>query len=193
VNPITHLLASWTVANIPRLEKRDRAIVTISGLIPDLDGAGAIVEVLTRDTGHPLYWWTDYHHVLGHNIGIGLALLAAGLAAGRRRVMTGLMALSAFHLHLLGDLVGARGPEGFDWPIPYLLPFSDHLQLSWSGQWALNAWPNIVITIVLLTITFYLAWLRGFSPLEMISRRADQAFVGALHKRFGSPGRKDPG
>jgi hypothetical protein len=193
VNPITHLLASWTVANIPTLERRDRAVVTVSGLVPDLDGAGAIVEVLTRETNHPLYWWTDYHHVLGHNLGVGLALLVAGLAAGRRRAMTGLMAFLAFHLHLLGDIVGARGPEGFDWPIPYMLPFSERLQLSWSGQWALNAWPNIVITIVLLAITFYLAWRRGFSPLEMISHKADRAFVGALHKRFGEPERKDCG
>jgi hypothetical protein len=32
-------------------------------------------------------------------------------------------------------------------------------------------------------LTFYLAWERGYSPLEMISKRADVAFVAALRQR----------
>ncbi len=28
-----------------------------------------------------------------------------------------LLVLFSFHLHLLGDLVGARGPDGDQWPI----------------------------------------------------------------------------
>ena len=53
----------------------------------------------------------------------------------------GLAALS-FHLHLLGDIIGAKGPEGYQWPIPYFQPFSNSLQITWEGQWAINAWPN---------------------------------------------------
>jgi hypothetical protein len=41
-----------------------------------------------------------------------------------------------------------------------------------------------VITWALLGLTFYLAWLRGYSPLEMISRRADREFIDALRRRF---------
>jgi predicted amidophosphoribosyltransferase len=48
----------------------------------------------------------------------------------------------------------------------------------------LNAWPNIIITVVLLGITLWLAWRRGFSPLEMISSKWDQSFVEALRRRF---------
>ena len=62
--------------------------------------------------------------------------------------------------------------------------FSSAVQLSWHGQWALNAWPNLVITIGLLLLTLELAWWRGFSPLEMISTKADLVFVAALQKRF---------
>ena len=40
MSPITHLLASWTVASIPKLEKRDRAIITLAGISPDIDGLG---------------------------------------------------------------------------------------------------------------------------------------------------------
>jgi len=47
-----------------------------------------------------------------------------------------------------------------------------------------NAWPNFAIAISLLLLTFYLAWKRGLSPLEMVSLRADAAFVAALRKRI---------
>jgi hypothetical protein len=60
-------------------------------------------------------------------------------------------------------------------------------ELTWSGQWQLNAWPNFAITGALLALMFYLAWRRGFSPLEMVSGRADRAFVKALRERFGEP------
>jgi hypothetical protein len=37
---------------------------------------------------------------------------------------------------------------------------------------------------MLLLITFWLAWRRGFSPLEMVSEKMDAAFVGTLRRRF---------
>jgi hypothetical protein len=90
----------------------------------------------------------------------------------------------SFHLHLMADLLGARGPDGDQWPIPYLLPFSNQWQLTWSGQWALNAWPNFAITGTLIAVTIWLARRRGFSPLELFSRRADAVFVSTLRRRF---------
>jgi hypothetical protein len=99
--------------------------------------------------------------------------------------MSTLLALLAFHIHLLCDLAGARGPDGHQWPIPYFLPFSNHWQLTWQGQWAINAWPNILFTMLLLGITFYVAWQRGYSPLELVSKKADAAFVSAIRRRFG--------
>jgi len=56
--------------------------------------------------------------------------------------------------------------------------------LTWSGQWALNAWPNFVVTAVLIGIAFILARKRGFSPVEMFSSKADAIFVRALRTRF---------
>jgi lysophospholipid acyltransferase (LPLAT)-like uncharacterized protein len=35
-----------------------------------------------------------------------------------------------------------------------------------------------------LLMTFYLAWKRGFSRVEMVSPKADAAFVAALRKRI---------
>jgi hypothetical protein len=104
-------------------------------------------------------------------------------ALATERWKTAGLAFLSFHLHLFEDLLGSRGPDNDPWPIPYCMPFSRACELSWGGQWALNAWPNFALTIVLLLVTFYLAWARGFSPLEMVSRNADAALVAALRKR----------
>src|SRR6266566_113479 len=111
-----------------------------------------------------------------------LAVVAAVLA--KQRVKTTFLVLLSFHLHLLADLVGARGPDGEQWPIPYLLPLMKEVQLTWSSQWALNAWPNFVVTADLIAIAFILARGRGFSPLEIFSSKADAIFVRALRTRF---------
>ena len=184
MSPVTHFLLGWVTANAANLNRRERAMVTIAGIIPDADGFGIVAEIATRDSAHPLMWWSEYHHVLGHNIGFCLLVTAAGYALATRRTLTASLVFLSFHLHLLGDLIGARGPDGEQWPIPYLSPFSAAWQWTWSGQWALNGWPNLVITAAMLATTLWLAWRRGYSPLELLSSRADNALVAALRQRF---------
>ncbi len=87
--------------------------------------------------------------------------------------LTALLVFISFHLHLLCDLIGARGPDGDQWPIPYLKPFSNAIQLTWHGQWALNAWQNFVITGFLLLATFWIAWRYGSSPVELVSEEVE--------------------
>lgn len=123
MSPITHLLISWVVADADNLNKRERAIVTLAGLVPDIDGIGIVAEVLTQQSDRPLTWWTDYHHMLGHNLSFSLVVAAVSVALATKRWKTAALAFLTFHLHLLCDLVGARGPDGYQWPIPYLLPF----------------------------------------------------------------------
>ncbi len=189
MNPITHLLVGWGLANSAPLNRLERACITLAGVAPDFDGLGIIVDVATQNSAAPTEWWGTYHHILGHNLAFGLAAGTATFLVSKGRWLATFLALLSFHLHLFGDIVGARGPDGDQWPIPYLLPFSHEWQLAWSGQWELNAWPNFLITIVLLSITFYLAWGRGYSPIEMVSVRADRAFVATLRQRFGFPTR----
>ena len=188
MSPVTHFLIGWSVGCMAPLNQRERAVVALAGVAPDLDGLGAIAEVATRDSDRPLLWFSEYHHVLGHNIGAALLVMAVAFMIAQKRWLTAVLAGISFHLHLIGDLVGGRGPDGYEWPIPYLLPFSDSWELIWSGQWALNAWPNFVVTGAALSFTFYVAWTRGISPLEMISTRANEAFVTTLRNRFGDPG-----
>ena len=186
MNPITHFLTGWAVAQSDTLSKRERLLVTVACVIPDIDAFGIIAEILTRDSENPLLWWSQYHHMLTHNIGFGILVTVISYALAKKRWLTAVIVFASFHLHLLGDLIGARGPDGYAWPIPYLRPFSDSWQWVWSGQWELNAWPNIVITLALLAAAFYFAVHRGYSPLEFISGRADKAFVQTLRNRFGS-------
>ncbi len=186
MSPVTHFLTGWVFANCARLERKERALVTLACVIPDVDGLGIIPELLTRNSAHPLLWFTLYHHSL-HTLAFALVVAVVAFALARQRWKTGLLALLSFHLHLLEDVLGSRGPDGYQWPIPYLQPFSHSLQFAWRGEWALNGWPNVAITIALLLVTLGLAWWRGFSPLEMISAKADAAFVGTLRRRFRRP------
>jgi hypothetical protein len=192
VNPASHLLVGWAVANAAALERRDRAIVTLAGVVPDVDGLGLLADFARHGgNGDPTWYWA-LHHQLAHNFTAALVFSAAAFAFARRRVATAALAFLAFHLHLLGDLAGSRGPDGYQWPIAYLEPFSDAWQLTWSGQWLLNGWQNLGLTALLLAWTLLLAWRDGRSPLELVSPRADRAFVRALRLRFGEPGAKPP-
>ncbi|MBI3329122.1 MAG: metal-dependent hydrolase [Nitrospinae bacterium] len=184
MNPVTHVLLSWLVANTAPLTRRERVVVTVAGAIPDFDGLGFIAEQLTAGQEGALTWYSDYHHVLGHNLSFGLLVVGMSWLVCRRRWTPAALSVVSFHLHLLGDLISGRGPDGYQWPVPYLFPFSDIWQWTWSGQWALNAWPNFVVTGVALLATLYLAVQRGYSPLEIISAAADRRFVATLRSRF---------
>jgi len=188
MNPISHFFASWLVSNTTSLNRRERTLITIAGVVPDLDGLVIIGDFFSKNSEYPLELWGKYHHVLTHNIGFAILVTLCSLAiAKKRKYMTALLVWISFHLHLFGDLVGARGPEGYQWPIPYLLPFSNTWQLAWKGQWALNAWPNLVITAIAIISTLFLAWKKSYSPIEIISQKADNAFIEILHIRFGKP------
>jgi len=187
MNPVTHLLVGWTVANSASLERRDRGIVTVAGVIPDVDGLGILIDLARNNGDGDLSWWWALHHNLAHNLTTAVLYSAAAFFVAKRRFATAGLAFLAFHLHLLGDVAGSRGPDGYQWPIAYLNPFSNAWQLTWSGQWELSARQSFAITALLLAWTFRIAWLRGRSPIEIVSPRTDRAFTRTLRERFGEP------
>lgn len=188
MNPVTHGLLSWLVGNLPReTTRRERVLVTVGGLIPDIDGVGAVPDVITRTfTETPTAFFHEYHHLL-HTLPFALAVTAgaAALAPATARVRTAALFFVTFHLHLLCDVAGSRGPDGSQWEIPYLWPLSDAVQLRWSGQWPLDAWPNVAITVAALLAVGWIAVRRGWSIVELVSLRADAAVVRTLRARFG--------
>ncbi|HKD78453.1 MAG TPA: metal-dependent hydrolase [Candidatus Angelobacter sp.] len=215
MSPVTHFFAGWVLAcasPVP-LRRREKALVVAAAVAPDLDGLGIIPELLTRHSSHPLLWFSEYHHSL-HTLSFALicaiaAFLVSGPLTGRKMSqhkvgstnvasgletsrlaphpwVTAMLVFVSFHLHLLGDLAGARGPDGYQWPIPYLKPFSNAAELAWHGQWALNGWQNFAFTGLLLLVTFWFAWKNGASPLELVSGPANRAFVLTLRQRMPS-------
>jgi inner membrane protein len=187
MNPITHLLASWTLADgAGRIFDRDRKIVTWAGVAPDIDGLPILVDGFNALVFHRSSdWYTRFHHSVAHGLPAALITCAVASVLAKNKAKTALFSLLSFHLHLLCDLLGSRGPDPDDiWPISYLAPFSSRRTVSWSGQWALNAWPNVAFTLALLTIIFYRAHKVGYSPVGLFSKKADEEFVSALRNRF---------
>ncbi|ABF42347.1 membrane-bound metal-dependent hydrolase [Candidatus Koribacter versatilis Ellin345] len=185
MSPATHLLAAGVLAGFSRLDHRGRVAVMIAGVIPDIDGLGVVPELFTRHSAHPLLWFSEFHHQL-HTLLFAIIVTLVAVAFCGERLKTALFVLASFHLHLLCDLIGARGPDGDSWPIPYFAPFTQAHAWTWSGQWPLNGWQNFAITGLLLVATFWLAVRNGNSVVELFSTRADERFVGTLRGRLRS-------
>ena len=185
MSPVTHFLIGWVAGAATNLDRRERTLVALAGVAPDLDGLGIIPELLTRNSQHPLPWFSEYHHLLFHNLAFAVVVAAAGYVLARHsRWKASVMCFVSVHLHLLGDVLGARGPDGYQWPVPYLLPFTSRGAWSWSGEWALNSWQNMAITLTALAICIWFAAMKGFSPVEVFSEHADHAFVEVVRRRL---------
>ncbi|MBL8382873.1 MAG: metal-dependent hydrolase [Burkholderiales bacterium] len=187
MSPITHFLVGWSALERALPARRDKALVALAGLAPDLDGLGIVVDFATRTLGLPeTNYYQDFHRLFGHGLAAALviALAVAALATARRRAAV--LAFVSVHLHFACDLVGSRGngPEDI-WGIWYFAPFSTAHEIAWSGQWPLVGWQNMAITAVLLVVVLRRAVATGYSPLAIVSARADAALIAALRARFG--------
>ena len=182
VSPVTHLLTSWLVAAHGTDNPRDCRWVALAGLAPDADGLGLVWDIASGALAAgeaPLY--QKYHHHLLHGLvgGMLLALLAAAVSRRKGRVV--LLTLAVFHLHLLCDLLGSRGPDPGDlWPIYYLAPLSNQWLWVWHGQWCLDGWQNKCITVALMLWCLWLPLRLGHSVVGVFNRRADAVFVQVL-------------
>lgn len=174
MNPIVHAELSWLGAQ--RLtERRDRLLVTLAGVLPDLDG-------LTLAAGEDLYG--QWHHVLTHGFVSALAISAILAAFARKRLAVFGLALVMFHLHLACDLAGS-GPG---WPLFYFWPFS-RTEWFWSGQWDLASWQNGVIGLVATLAVLGCAVPFRRTIVELFSVRADAQVVATVRQRLG---RREP-
>jgi hypothetical protein len=186
MSPFTHLIGSWLVASATTTNPRDRKLVTLVGVLPDADGLGVIPDVIgSWSSGKEctFHYYQQYHHLLLHGWpgAIVISVLLTFFARQRWRVL--LLCLLVFHLHLLCDLVGSRGPSPGDWwPICYSEPLFRHPIWFWKHQWQLDGWQNKIIFIVLFGIALWLAARRGYSFVEVISRRLDSIFTGVLQR-----------
>ncbi len=186
MNPITHLLASWTFAEKVTADARDRNLVTWAGVLPDLDGLGLALDMGRGLLGMPgRGYYGAYHHSLLHGLWAAVALSVVLALFARRRLRVAVLAFLAVHLHLLLDIVGSRGPgPGDAWPVEYLAPFSDRWTVVWLEQWPLNAWPNVAFTIMLLGYAVWVAIRQGYSVVGMFNSGVDAKVVEVLRLRW---------
>jgi hypothetical protein len=186
MSPITHFLASWTIAEGSTQDRRERLWICLAGIAPDLDGLGVAVDLANDVLGRaPSQWFAVYHHFLFHGLFGALAMVAIAWVAGIKRWRAALLIFLAFHLHLLCDLVGARGPASYDiWVIHYLGPITRAWTFWWSHQWPLNGWQNMLLTAALIAWSVVRIVRGGASPLSLFNKSWDAAIVVALQTRF---------
>jgi len=184
MSPITHFFVGWTALERLQPTRRDKALVVLAGLAPDLDGLGIVVDFATRALGLPATdYYQAFHRIYGHGIAAALVIAAVAGVIGTRRWWVALWAFVSVHLHFLCDVLGSRGSTAEDiWGIYYFAPFSLAYEISWSGQWPLVGWQNMAITAALLAIVAARATTAGYSPLGLLSTRADAAFVDTLRE-----------
>jgi inner membrane protein len=184
MSPETHLLTGWLIAAYATDNPRDCRVVTLASILPDADGLGVILDEINRFSGHPqTHYYALYHHYLLHGIFGALVLTALLSTFARNRVRVALLCLIVFHLHLLCDFVGSRGPAPEDlWPIFYFGPFDKDPMWLWKHQWRLDGWQNRYFSVVLFVWALVLAERKGHSVVGVFNRRADAIFVAVLHK-----------
>jgi len=185
MSPITHLLASWVVAAKTTTNPRDCRLVTLAGVLPDADGLGFFVDMVRNSIKNTddFHLYQNFHHWYLH--GIFGALVVSGIltAFGSQRWRVFLLCLLTFHLHLLCDLLGSRGPTPGDlWPIYYFGPLTQRWVIFWHHQWRLDGWQNMLITVVLVFWALWMASKRNDSVVGVFNRRADRAFLQQLKK-----------
>jgi inner membrane protein len=127
---LTHIGLSWIIANLTAGSRKDRVLIVLAGLLPDLDGVGILWS-------EPAY--LAAHRAAGHSLLFAVLLAVLIWRTSDAAVRTTVLGLISFHVHLLLDVVGTGGL-----PIRYLWPISN-AEWTWSGRWTLASWPNVAV------------------------------------------------
>jgi hypothetical protein len=182
MSPITHFMVGWVGLERFHASNRDKALVVCAGLAPDVDGLGIVVDFATRTLGLPeTDYYQSFHRMYGHGLPAAVLLSALVGMCGVNKIRVALCTFISIHLHLLCDLLGSRGSGAEDiWGVFYFAPINVAYELSWHSQWPLVGWQNMVISATLLAILMWRAARTGYSPLVLLSARADGPFVATL-------------
>jgi inner membrane protein len=163
----THFFLSWAVAEVKPLSFRDRWLVAMTGIAPDLDGLGIIQGVES---------FQKWHHTFGHALPSGICILTIAILLSKQKSLVPWLCLGTYYLHILCDFFGSGGPEGSSWPILFFWPVSDVAYYS-PYQWELNSPINITITILAILALIFLGARRERTPMELFSKSLDQKIV----------------
>jgi len=184
MSPITHGLLSWTLLERSQTSRRDKALVVLAGVVPDLDGLGIVADFATRLLGlAETNYYQQFHRMVGHGLPAALAIAVMAGLLGRDKLRVAAVALVSVHLHFLCDLIGSRGSTADDlWGIYYFAPLAMQPEWLWAGQWPLTGWQNMAITALLLFAIMRRATVTGYSPLSLVSTAGDGQLVATLRR-----------
>jgi hypothetical protein len=182
VSPLTHLFGSWLIAAKTTGNPRDCRLVALAGILPDADGLGLVLDLATAALNDkPTAYYHQYHHYLLHGAFGAVVLTGLLTCFARQRWRVAVLSLVVFHLHLLCDFIGSRGPSPEDlWPIFYFGPFYKDPMWIWKGQWRLDGWQNKLVFLALFAWAIKLTLAHGRSVVGVFSQRADSVVVGVL-------------
>jgi inner membrane protein len=183
MTPPQHLIISWVVANSVTLDRRARVCITLAGILPDVDGLGYVIDRINLRFDIYSNYYTDYHHFIGHNIFAGLLIASMMAYFCQHKIAVFLLSLLTFHLHLLADLAGSMGGDGYQWPIYYLYPLMPDLAITWSEQWELSSWRNSAIGSSFFIIALIIARYRRVTFFELFSARIEQKVAEVMRQR----------
>ena len=168
MSPLIHAEVGWLVA-LPLPRRRDRVLVTVAAVIPDVDG----LSLLAGDASYE-----QWHHRVAHGLCAALVVAVVALTVSRKP-LAAILAVAAFHTHVAMDLAGS-GPG---WPILYFWPFAD---VEWlpAWQWNLASWQNAAFGLTTTFLCLACALVVGRTPVELVSTRADARVVETIRRRF---------
>jgi hypothetical protein len=154
-------MIAWLVAVAFAKDVQDRRLIVIAGVVLDIDG----IFILINNNSY-----MEFHHTFGHSLifGVLVAIVALTLSADKLKVF--FWAISAFSLHLVGDIVGTN------WPVPIFYPLSD-FSLTASSFLTQNQIYNIInpaVFIICLVLIFIVMYRKSISPIEFISQKLDK-------------------
>lgn len=142
-----------------------------------------IVRGIGAGKSTEFHFYHQFHHVLCHGWPAALVLCSLLAAFGKDRWRVLAFCLVTFHLHLLCDLLGSRGPSLSDvWPINYGEPLFRHPIWIWRAQWRLDGWQNGVLFVLLFAGALRRSVRFGHSFAEVLGPKADETFVRVLRK-----------
>ena len=173
MNTLHHLLFASALANGVSRSRRERRILMLAAIVPDLDGA----TFWNRDL------WETVHHTFGHNVFFAGAVAGTAYALGRtgRRARLAMWsAVSIVGLHYGLDLAISG-----TWPFRPLWPasqFDANLGNFVNDSARLDWWLRVPIqyTLVVIAIALLVRTYRrhGRTALELVSYKLDDLVAG---------------
>jgi hypothetical protein len=161
-------MSGWCFGNLFGLGRRERSLCILAASLYDLDGLGIIFG--------PVAFW-KYHHLLGHNLMVGLLVSAVLTYFSKQRPRAFIAYLSLFHIHILMDYFGS----GEEWAITYFWPISN-----WSVQfpyaWPFYSWQNIGTAFCFILWTLAIIIFKKRTPLELVMPSLDSKIVKLAQK-----------